>query len=426
MPLSLYPSPPPSFPLPPIQPRSRDGVPNWKVTTHAFPAAYPRTRNRGARPLDGECDQALFHWRGVGDAKKELSGMIDTLEREKPRSEEDRFNEEGLWIAANRYWKNEFEPDGYTLVLAHASSLHKETWEPVISRLFEQKSLKIREIWCLDHILHGDSAVLNDGRIGDVYDWIDSGRDIVQFILRYLPPSGSDLSPSTDDPFLLSPQCSGTINLRDEKVQNLQGRLRGHQIALIGHSAGGTAQSAAASMLPHLFERVILFDPMITTGPRNLENNAKWTLGGLKRKDRWNSAEEARSSLLSKPLYKQWDPAAQNLYCQHAIKKDGSLKCKRENEALTYVDRYNRIGAVSDDFFRAPVASRVHIHFADAGKGVQPDSKNEAVLKMLGNASWDRAKEGVTHLMVQQDPAGSADAIVKQLLKTDVVRRAKL
>jgi hypothetical protein len=59
------------------------------------------------------------------------------------------------------------DPEGLTLVFAHAIGLHKETFEPTIERLFELQAAsnnrtRIRDAWSIDSIQHGEAAVLNE------------------------------------------------------------------------------------------------------------------------------------------------------------------------------------------------------------------------------------------------------------------------
>jgi hypothetical protein len=79
-----------------------------------------------------------------------------------------------LLVSVKRYWVPEFESkdaDAATLVLAHATSFHKELWEPVLEELYDQvasssransSSPKIRDAWAIDCPNHGESAVLNE------------------------------------------------------------------------------------------------------------------------------------------------------------------------------------------------------------------------------------------------------------------------
>lgn len=85
-------------------------------------------------------------------------------------------------IAAKRYWMGVLGPEGddhdtfsktgkdvRTLVFIHGLGCHKEHWEPTIEGLFENDlqasmgtSVRFRDMWSLDLLNHGDSAILNE------------------------------------------------------------------------------------------------------------------------------------------------------------------------------------------------------------------------------------------------------------------------
>ena len=79
-----------------------------------------------------------------------------------------------LLVSVKRYWVPGFEskdPDAATLILAHATSFHKEHWEPVLEDLYDLVAdcyvtnspvPKIRDAWAIDSPNHGQSAVLNE------------------------------------------------------------------------------------------------------------------------------------------------------------------------------------------------------------------------------------------------------------------------
>ena len=77
-----------------------------------------------------------------------------------------------LHTTAKRYWLPEqesysYDPSALTLILLHATSFHKETWEPSLEQLFKLSSqsgsvVKIREAWTLDCPNHGASSQLNE------------------------------------------------------------------------------------------------------------------------------------------------------------------------------------------------------------------------------------------------------------------------
>jgi hypothetical protein len=56
---------------------------------------------------------------------------------------------------------------GATLLLTHGTSFCKELWEPLIEYwLRDDSPLKIQAVFAMDAVNHGDSAALNQGRLG--------------------------------------------------------------------------------------------------------------------------------------------------------------------------------------------------------------------------------------------------------------------
>lgn len=68
-------------------------------------------------------------------------------------------------ITMKRYPNLDDEQNGFTLIFAHGTGFHKETWEPVIERIFLENAkpggLRIRDAWAIDAPNHGDAAALN-------------------------------------------------------------------------------------------------------------------------------------------------------------------------------------------------------------------------------------------------------------------------
>lgn len=93
-----------------------------------------------------------------------------------------------LLMVAKRYWVGELCPDTddhdifsktrkdvRTLVFIHGVACHKELWEPTIQGLFENEagpgtSIRFRDMWSLDLLNHGDSAILNEEDLRGGYD----------------------------------------------------------------------------------------------------------------------------------------------------------------------------------------------------------------------------------------------------------------
>ncbi|OOQ91329.1 hypothetical protein PEBR_00300 [Penicillium brasilianum] len=71
-----------------------------------------------------------------------------------------------LFIAVNEYRPSRVT-SGATLLLTHGTSFCKELWEPLIEYWLRDDSfLNIQAVFAMDAVNHGDSAVLNQGRLG--------------------------------------------------------------------------------------------------------------------------------------------------------------------------------------------------------------------------------------------------------------------
>lgn len=205
--------------------------------------------------------------------------------------------------------------------------------------------------------------------------WADNGRDILNFIISFLPPAETSEQPTdathfaTDgpaaaenalkgqaqdglrflprqdihDPWMVeldkhpsSPRHDPAPTTLDVDVANRRWRKR--RVVGVGHSLGGAGMAFAASALPSLFSAVILVDPVIP--PPQLDREAATTMlvgGALTRKDTWPSREEAKAAFLKKDFFRQWDRRCLDAYIEFGLastSKGVTLKCKKEHEAV--------------------------------------------------------------------------------------------
>ena len=91
-------------------------------------------------------------------------------------------------IVAKRYWVGECpdaiddgavastREDVLTPVFLHGSGGHKEQWETIVQRLFQnqqsamQSAVRFHDMWSIDMPNHGDSAILNEELLCWGYD----------------------------------------------------------------------------------------------------------------------------------------------------------------------------------------------------------------------------------------------------------------
>ncbi|KAH8920175.1 hypothetical protein BT69DRAFT_1321661 [Atractiella rhizophila] len=458
LPLTL--PPPPSFPLPTLSlrsPQSADFIPlstlGWTLSTHAFPAAYPRTRDRCARKLRGKGVESppIAPWKKDEESKASLQDVVPIIDGTRERTAEmlrrvkvEDLEEEGLWMCANRYWKKDLDEEarrgGVTIVFGHANGMHKETWEPAIASLLRtiqtrNPDLIISEIWSLDHVQQGDAALLNEGRLGDVHDWLDSGRDFIQFMLRYLP--SIEKRPKHSDSFLLPCEDDRSIiDLHSDPVPSTALPFRGRTIVGVGHSLGGCATALASSVHPSIYSQIILVDPVLTPNPTPIPFNRDphvlgMTESALRRKDFWSSPTDARAYFAAKPFFAAWDTRILDFYIRYGLvetsekeKKDGlkgreglRLKTRREQEAFVFADRFKRSEGAYNRFQTVPSSLPVHIHFADVGRSHLKEELVEMMKKVTPNATWTRARSGIGHLAVQEDPEGTGETIADVIMR---------
>jgi pimeloyl-ACP methyl ester carboxylesterase len=208
------------------------------------------------------------------------------------------------------------------LFLAHANSFHKETWEPTLSHLLSPTGGTdayelIDEVWSWESVQHGDAALLNEGRLGCVFDWSDNARDIIHFLTHYLPsPLQPDAYYSATLPTHLPRLPAATARSRTTTGLGPEGR----KLVAIGHSFGGCSLILAAAAHGALFERLVLIDAVVMM-PR-VYDVYPFVTGALKRRARWSGRDEARAQLVAKPFFAQWHPAALDVYVECGMAVD--------------------------------------------------------------------------------------------------------
>ncbi len=251
---------------------------------------------------------------------------------------------------------------GPPLVFAHATGFHGLVWRPVGIRLADG----FRCV-SLDERGHGDS-----GRPLDLnFDWRGFGRDILAVV----------------------------------DGLGLDGPLG------VGHSSGGTAMLLAEQSRPGTFGAIYCFEPVVVPADPPLGRDASnWLAAAARRRrDVFDSREQAHASYASKPPFSAWLPEVLAVYVDHGFvdRPDGTvqLKCRPEDEARVYEmatahDGYAHLAEV-----RCPVL---------VAYGTQSDAVGGAEIEALGGLLPDARTEvlgGLGHLGPMEDPAAVADSI---------------
>lgn len=172
------------------------------------------------------------------------------------------------------------------VVITHANGFPKELYEPFIESLF-QKCAIVQAVFISDVVSQGASGCLNAARLGDEYCWSDSALDLLAMIDQLRSTGQMDDSP----------------------------------LVGIGHSMGGCQLAHASLIHKRLFQGLILIEPIIfelSQGP--------WSILALamKRRDKWPSVSQARSSFSKSPFFKTWDSAVFEKWMEHGIIPSGA------------------------------------------------------------------------------------------------------
>ncbi|CAE7210899.1 unnamed protein product [Rhizoctonia solani] len=260
---------------------NRTLVPGWTCSTHVFRAATPRES-----PPPGPTAKAVTP---AEMTKTERSALAEAKFNEIAQLRKDisfgsktfPVNDATMWTVANRYAPDKPRVGNHsvTVVLSHATGFHKEIWETTLRFLLStpQGQANIDEIWALDAANHGDSGLLNKEHLGEIFEWSDHTRDILNFLTKYLP----DKAEKQVEP--------GLAEIPEQTTQQRLERGFAHRTIIgIGHSFGGCTLARAAIESPRIFSSIMLLDPVIypsyaVRGP----GIDALTKGALIRRDHW-------------------------------------------------------------------------------------------------------------------------------------------
>lgn len=154
-------------------------------TQHLFPAASPRLSARSTRriPLAQNAETGSEKLQRLSAASRE-PGYFDAS----AWCDAGRHGAEAepqLWISAKRWLmpltRSQLRQgqQGATMVLVHASAMHKELWNAFVEDLVlsqERHGGVVEEVWALDTVATGTAALINQPYLGDVCEsWFPSG-----------------------------------------------------------------------------------------------------------------------------------------------------------------------------------------------------------------------------------------------------------
>jgi len=404
--------PPQSFEYPALPCPTRDHrfTSTYTVTTHIIPAAFPRVSPFVPLPPVPENES-----RDERSARVEqyTSELLDLQTQHAPDTSGSQPTV--LWSVLNRYVRAD-SGTGLTLLLLHANGFHKETFEPTLRHLFEvadnDKRYQIDEVWALDAVQQGDSGLVNAQNLGSLFIWNDHARDILNFILHFLPEEATSS---------VLPTYLPRVPLRASEARKRLGFAR-RKLVVVGHSLGGCTAALAAYSVPAPFSGMVLIDPVMrpahVVGSQQIRS---YVIGALSRRSVWQTREEAYSLLSKSPFFGAWDPDVLRIYVEYALVEDASgqvrLKCANLQEAAAFADENRSFEAWS---------AVPHIDARIPVKWLVPPSEASVFgsYELMQETVWSRPQNTssslistATHLMVQDSPREVAQELHEFLLK---------
>jgi len=325
----------------------------FDVSTHVIPAAYPRLTpfvpfsdlERKAGDFAGSETKQSRIARANQVAEQLMQLRDDYSEGRLPSDgSENRL----LWNVTNRYARrdtitgNVSNRKKVTLLLAHANGFPKETWEPFLVHLCLKlencDDVFVDEAWAIEAVQHGDSGLINYDKLGVLFDWSEHARDLLNFLLNYMPDRSSSASSL---PVHLPRIPEGTSHKRSDSG------FSDRTLIAIGHSFGGCTSTLAAVSAPRLFSSVVLVDPVIVAEYIDRKPHVLHLIqGALQRRENWSSREEALRLFQSSPFFKAWDPKVLDVYVNRGlvtVRNNGNnmgaqLKMSGLQEAVVFAD----------------------------------------------------------------------------------------
>ncbi|KAF8211974.1 hypothetical protein K438DRAFT_1805734 [Mycena galopus ATCC 62051] len=345
------------------------------LSTHVVPAAHLRSTPPSTR---------LGVQRGTTRENAERVAWVKA-QAQRPRGRHERV----LWSAVNRYTRKDV-----------TQGTELETWEPTI----------------LDLLAIPNGPAVHHG----ARDWANDARDVLNFLLHFLPSSisGSDLP---------------TFLLRVAPEESQLRKVRGfseRKLFAVGHSFGGCCW-----LQPRLFTSLTLVDPVIIRhgtlnhDPRNPAPSLME--GAVARRDTWPSREEAHKALAANPFFAAWDPRVLDAYVAHGLvaAPDGRVQLAMPGiqEALAF-EATSTSAPVWD--LLPTLEDRIPLRFVVPGRPGEPEigdpnATQERVWRRPANSSNIRiASAG--HLIVQQAPSEMAREIAGMVEGRFARKQAKL
>jgi pimeloyl-ACP methyl ester carboxylesterase len=170
-----------------------------------------------------------------------------------------------------------FGGTGTPLLLSHATGFHGWCYRPLALRLADRF-----DAWAIDYRGHG-SSTQPAGWQGEPLDWRGCGDDAIAALEAIDPPA---------------------------------------PVVAFGHSMGAAVLLMAARRRPELFERLVLFEPIVYPPlPEPIDpETITLVIGARRRRNRFDSYEQAHANFAGKPPMGWFEPDVLRCYVDHGLR----------------------------------------------------------------------------------------------------------
>ncbi|KAK6202460.1 Alpha/Beta hydrolase protein [Scheffersomyces amazonensis] len=207
----------------------------------------------------------------------------------------------------------------YNLIFAHGTGMNKAIWTYIIKKLYEY-SQNSNGKWYLDSCLafdavsHGDSAIINQGKIGWVYQWEEGGKDLLKVLKHEMHTTG-----------------------------DFQNNLTSRNIA-IGHSLGGYGVVLAGFYDPNVLDSIIPIEGVLYSDDKSLTRFTKlFSKIGSLLMDTFDSERDFNDYYRVYSFYKTIHPEVMNDFLQDeliTVVENGETKYKSKTPTNAQMASY--------------------------------------------------------------------------------------
>lgn len=229
--------------------------------------------------------------------------------------------------------------------------------------------------------------------------------------------------PALDTPAGMRPRLRWPEMTRQVIIEVRRASERAGPICLVGHSMGGYLSLMAAARLPGHVSQVVLIDSPIVVGWRKcafetLRLAGLTTRGGpapvaARRRDRWQSREQAREYFSSKAFVRDWAPGVLEDFLAHglAVGQDGALSLRIAREAERDIYAHLPAHRVYAAFRALRAHGAIPVHMIAGSRSRETDMVGRRGNRRLFGANWHELPTG--HLVPMEQPVACAELVAR-------------